>query len=127
MRTLLFIFSALFIFSCSEDPVETCTEISLGTSINIKNNELVCIDGVEYTFKAFDDRCPCDTVCAWEGEFRMTFEENNSNTVYTYHTSSIMENDDAIIGESVVFTIDSSTDCGTPDIIDTVVFSVLFQ
>jgi len=127
MRTLLFILSTLCIFSCGKDDVDPCTEISLGESVVLNNNELVCIDGTEYTFTAVDDRCPCDTICAWEGEFLMTFEEKDGTAIFEYHTSPIMESDDPIIGEIFNISISAPSDCGAPDEIDEVLFTVAFQ
>jgi len=75
MRILLFILTSLFILSCGKnDSNDPCIEITLDESVVLSNNDLVCINDIEYTFKAEDARCPCNISCAWEGEFIISIE-----------------------------------------------------
>ena len=126
MKQTLFILLTLCIFSCGKN--DSCTEVTLGENIRLADMDLICINDVEYTFEAKDERCACGTECVWEGEFVLTFLDSDDNVVYTFNESR-EDNPSPPFGESLVIeSIENQVpDCGDDSKIDEVRFTLLIQ
>ncbi len=123
---LLFLFCA---FSCSKNET-TCADITLGQEIELAHDTQICIDNVEYTFKADDQRCPCNWDCFLPGEFVLLFEDLNGEVVYTFHESPLppIPNETPPFAKSMsISNIVTETFCGNQDLIDDVRFILLFE
>lgn len=124
MKKLLFIIAVFTVFSCGTEDV--CKELTLGQAIELSTENLVCIEGTEYTFTAEDSRCPCGQTCVWEGEFILYFDDAAGNTIFTYHQVMEELNVDPPFGESfTLVSIDMENECGDQSSIDEVLFTIL--
>ena len=87
----------LFI-SCSKES-STCIDIEDGVSFEFKQGDVFCLnDTLEITItQVIDERCPCDVVCIWAGEFLFNLDILNANGAtiqYKLHAESFITQPD---------------------------------
>jgi len=122
MKKITFALIIFCAFACS---TPECIDLELGIETELKNGDLVCIDGAEYSFFGKDDRCPCGGNCIWEGEFRLNFQDSEGVNIYTYHQIDTLSNETPPFSESFsLVNLIGQADCGDPDKIDDVTFVV---
>lgn len=122
MKLLLPILLSLFLLSCSDS---NCIKLKDGVQTELKNQDLVCIDGTEYNFIAMDQRCPCNTDCIWAGEFILNFENTDGVNIFTFHEKDTMSNVDPPFADSFrIVDVENEGDCGNEDNIDDYSFFV---
>lgn len=125
MKLSLFTLLILCTLSCAVEQ-EACIDIPFGTPTEVQTNDLVCIEGAEYTFLASDQRCPCGQTCIWEGEFILNFEDADGINVYTYHQVDTAVNLVPPFSESLILTnfFGQVEGCGDDSKIDEVTFVI---
>ena len=122
MKQLPLFILILCTFSCSK---KDCINLELGTETELASEDLVCIDGTEYTFFPQDMRCPCNVDCFWGGEFILNFEDAAGVNVYTFHQVDSMSNVTPPFAESFrIIDVTGQSDCGDESKIDDVTFFV---
>lgn len=128
MKQFLFSLLILSCFSCKKESA-VCTDLVFGQSLTLAHEDLVCIENVEYTFIAKDERCPCGMFCVWEGEFVFSFEDSDGTSVYTFRESQPEINADIPFGESMeILSITNEVpDCGDDSRIDEARFTIVIN
>ena len=90
----LTILGLLLIFiSCNKES-SSCTDIEDGVAFEFKEGDVFCINDYDITItQVMDERCPCDVVCIWEGEFLFILDilhEDDETIQYTHHAESLI-------------------------------------
>lgn len=126
MKNILVIILAISFIAC--DRQDECTQIIFGSEVDLKSDELICIDGNEFTFIAEDNRCACGVNCISPGEFLLNFENNQGVNVYSYHQDPMIENEDPPFGSAIsIVRILGQGECGDQSEIDDVSFTLIFE
>jgi|GEM_PF-3955679 len=91
-KTLTIIGLITFLSACGKES-STCTEIQEGISFEFSQGDVLCLnDEFEITItEVIDERCPCDAICIWAGEFKFTLDilREGISTQYTHHAESV--------------------------------------
>ncbi|MBT8232526.1 MAG: hypothetical protein HKO66_09450 [Saprospiraceae bacterium] len=84
------------LISCGKD-TDSCTDITFDTTFSFQEGDIFCLNGeYEITVKSVnDERCPCDVICVWEGEFTFDIEVEKEGEIKSYllHEAVINEED----------------------------------
>lgn len=116
---------ALLIFCAVACGPGECIDLDTGVETELQNGDLVCIDGDEFEFFADDARCECGAVCVWEGEFRLSFHNTEGVNIYTYRQVDTTSNETPPFADSFrMISFTGNQDCGEPNKVDDVVFTV---
>lgn len=116
---------SILIFSCFACGDNTCTTVNLGEETEVKNGDLLCIEGEEFTLIAEDQRCACGATCVWQGEFLLSFQSPEGVNEYTYHQVDTMSNVTPPFASSFsLVNLLGEGECGDEEEIDNVTFVI---
>ena len=100
------------LISCGKS--DNCTDIELDSLFQFQEGDSFCLPtGIEFEVVKFDDqRCPCDAVCIWEGEFvfEILIRSNGFEEEYLLHEKLDNEastNNNLVFSEIVMISDDS--------------------
>ena len=120
----------LFLFinlaSCSKS--DDCVEIQFDQLFQFQEGDLFCI-GTELEIeisKIDDQRCPCDVVCVWEGEFVYEIKIKSLENEEEYLLHEKLENDPTV-NDGLIFsdiTMISDDSCENMIDIDKIIFQM---
>ena len=96
-NNLITIISLSFILSSCGKESHNCTDIAPNESFEFQEGDVFCLDDTyEITIaEVIDQRCPCNVVCVWEGEFIIKFDILKDGEIkrYFFHETSTMNTD----------------------------------